>query len=145
MAQCFFFGDGKKRCFLKNVSAKPKENKFDNRRKKWIVQHTEENEKLSIENCLGFSTKFKRSITAQCVTNTIAKKAEILRPIQAMAQTNNLNLRKDQSARINEVSWLLFRLNLTYEIKRLTGLESGPVSENPKVQFLKFLPCSKQK
>ena len=60
---------------------------------------------------LDFSTKFNRSITAQCVTKTIAKKAEILRPIQAMAQTNNLNLRKDQSARINEASWLLFRLS----------------------------------
>ena len=46
---------------------------------------------------LDFSTKFNRSITAQCVTKTIAKKAEILRTIQAMAQTNNLNLRNRDS------------------------------------------------
>ena len=84
--------------FPKNVSGKPKENKFDNRRKKWIVQHAEENEKLSrVKIALDFSTKFNRSITAQCVTKTIAKKAEILRTIQAMVQTNNLNLRNRDS------------------------------------------------
>ena len=66
--------------------------------KKWIVQHAEENEKLSrVKIALDFSTKFNRSITAQCVTKTIAKKAEILRTIQAMVQTKNLNLRNRDS------------------------------------------------
>ena len=66
--------------------------------KKWIVQHAEENKKMSrVKIALDFSTKFNRSITAQCVTKTIAKKAEISRTIQAMAQTNNLNLRNIDS------------------------------------------------
>ena len=62
------------------------------------INLTEENEKLSrVKIALDFSTKFNRSITAQCVTKTIAKKAEILRTIQAMVQTNNLNLRNRDS------------------------------------------------
>ena len=71
---------------------------LDNRRKKGIVQHTEENEKLNrVKIALDFSMKFNRSITGQCVTKTIAKKAKILRTSQAMVQTNNLNLRNRDS------------------------------------------------
>ena len=49
------------------------------------------------ENCLGFFDEVQPSITAQCVTKTIAKKAEILRTIQPIVQSNNLNLRNRDS------------------------------------------------
>ena len=52
----------------------------------WILRHAEKNDKLSRKKiALDFSTKFNRSITSQCVSNTISKKAEILKTVQAIS------------------------------------------------------------
>ena len=74
---------------------------------------------------LDFSTKFNRSITAQCVTKTIAKKAEILRTIQAMVQTNNLNLRNRDSHICSQTYPLgLMKPEINEEIR--TNIEVAP-------------------
>ena len=58
-------------------------------KKKYIFScHDEDNDKSSREKIvLDFSSKFNRSISALCVTKTIAKKGEIFGAIRAMVQT----------------------------------------------------------
>ena len=117
--------------------------------KLWIIKHSAENEKNQAKIALDFAVKFNRTITRQCVSLTLKRRAKILestfadpeQKLKTAKYTRNITKARFET----ELALILQEknktTNVTYETVRLTGkdLQIRPeYAHCSEVQSLKF-------
>ena len=117
--------------------------------KLWIIRFCAENEKNRTKIALAFAAKFNRTISRQCVSLTLKRRAKILESTFADSEQKLKTAKTTRSvtkARFEtDLAFILEEknktMNVTYETVRLTGkdLQNQPeYADCAEVQSLKF-------